>query len=293
MAGYFRRLAQQSGLLPGARPRPKAETADIVELHEEQVIDASAPPLPAAAQEAARSDHATPSVYDRAAATPSLGRDSSLAPAAPLGLPSVPPGAANVMARPPHRAHAGDLSVSEAPRPAGSVRFESERASVSSSSSGAVNARHGAPSAASERGANSPASVFEANAAARRAERPTASTPASSAPSRAAEMPAASQRHDDSVRPDSHVVPEMTASVASRRPTLAAAAPASRRETLVPRARENGIKVHIGNVNVEIRAPAPRPVAPPVFTAPVPSAAPAAPAEAPFSASRHYLRSSR
>jgi hypothetical protein len=83
-----------------------------------------------------------------------------------------------------------------------------------------------------------------------------------------------------------------TTAVASR-PAAHAAPESAPRASSAPRARDHGVKVHIGKINVEIRAPAPRPIAPPPVIAPSVVAPAPASAEPAFSAYRHYLRGAR
>jgi len=308
VAGYLKRLARQSGLVPGPGIRPPAASADILEVHEEHIVGTGGL-VPADTH----TDHPAAAFDDPTAAAPLPGRQSSLAPAVPVvSFSSSSADTAGAVARRSHpaRAHADDLPAPAA-TPAEPARPASERTAVFEPPSAAP--ARAAPAARADRVAAGPTRMtrgfagptIPASTAARAAkpsEPPLAAAQAAmqshersapfimSAPAQPAPRQATPQRRDDRahLRPSSE--PAQTALPSPRRSQAVAAAPSPHGEKPVPRARESGVKVHIGKIDVEIRAPAPKPAPVPLLTAPAAPAPAPASAETPFSAHRHYVR---
>ncbi len=296
MAGYFKRLARQSGLLSGAQAPARAplETPDIREIHEERTVGATVSPA-----DAAQSSLTAAAIHDARAASPNRAamrpRDgaSGAAAASPIvaDAASAPPFSAQrdigdpaVIASTPKAdsVGAGDrLSPGFAqPVPAGSM--DSARSAPSADLAGITIASDENSARNSARAEASPAVPSK-----RRSARP---------PPAAASLASPPAPPD----PEPFNAPGAAAGSAPRLSAIAAefyrAPPAtvsSPAPPSAPRTREVGVKVHIGKINIEIHAPL-RPAPAPLITAPAPPAAiPAAAAEPVFSAYRHYLRADR
>jgi hypothetical protein len=287
MPGYLRRLAQQSGLLASARPRPSAgaEAADIQEIHEERVIGGGAPAAPSA-QEREGGERPVPA-YEDGGAAPFSRRHSALASAGPKLLSPAPERAP--LQAPPH-ARASDPPPGALDRrePRQGVRESLPAPSASILDRGAGQASARDTNRAGGFGPPTPQALASPDTPAR------ATTSGSAEPPRAAHAPVAAPRSNENVHARTSVVHQDAETATPRRSIAAEPAPAPRRVPPAARARESSVRVHIGRINVEIRAPEPRPAVTSLVAAPghAPSMSSApAPAERPFSPYRHYLRS--